>query len=318
MTTTSAALASWVQARLFVEDKGINPSIAYNNHDTAVAVYALQDPDDKDFYYYYCLVGKVGESSISWGSKIKVVHRSGQNSEWSPRVALNDDNLFIVVWDTAYEMYAVGGVADPEAKTVTFGEINGWDSGMRPAIALNNNNIAVEVHQGDGNTERVYYSVGSIDPTTYKVSFKDSKHYDSGHRPNVSINNANYVLESHETAALTTSLWCTVGKIKDDLEHIEFGTPQDYDDGLRPSVSLNDSNQAMQVHWASLTSTQLWSRAGQIDTTTKTSSWSDSWNYDHGGFTSCAMNNAGAVVEVHQTEQFGDTLGSRVGKYFSS
>lgn len=44
MTTTSAALASWVQARLFVEDKGINPSIAYNNHDTAVAVYAQQYP----------------------------------------------------------------------------------------------------------------------------------------------------------------------------------------------------------------------------------------------------------------------------------
>lgn len=315
-TNDSAALAAWVQARLFIEEKGNNPSIACNNHDTAIACYAEKDPDNSAYYYYYCIVGKIGASSIAWGDKIEVAHASATDSEWISRVALNDDHLFIVVWDSNYKMYARGGRIDPVTLAVSFGNVNEWDSGQRPAIALNNSNIAVEVHQGDGNPERIYYSVGSIDPSTKWVSFNDSKHYDGGHRPNVAINNANYVLEAHETDAFTDSLWCTVGKIQEDLEHIEFGDPHDYDNGLRPSVALNDSNETMEVHWASEFSTEVWSHAGTIDTTDKTPAWNAAWNYDQGGWASCAMNNARDAVEAHMTTQLGDTLGSRVGKYF--
>lgn len=314
MTSKSAALAAWVQPQHFAT--GVSPSIAYNNHDTVVGVYARKDPNNGNYFYYDCFVGKADDKSISWGQKFQVAHVSAENSEGMARVALNDNNLLIVVWDSRYKMYAVGGSVDPVAKTVSFGQTNEWDSGMNPSVALNNSNIAVETHQGDDNPLRIYYSVGSIDPNTKWVSFRDSKHYDSGHRPSVSVNNANYVIESHETTAATYSLWCTVGKIQDDREHIDFGDPQDYDNGMRPSVSLNDANEVMQVHWASAFSTEVWSRPGRIDTTYKTSSWNDAWNYDHGAFASCAMNNARAVVGLNQTEQLGDTLVSHVGKYY--
>lgn len=316
-TSTSPALAAWVQARPFVADKGVNPSIASNIHDTALALYAQQDPDDDAYYVYYCLVGHAGDGSISWGSKIQVA-RVSNGPDPLFRVALNDHHLCIIVFDSESKLYAVGGRVDPATKTVSFGDTNQWDSGLNPAIALNNSNIAVEVHQGNGNSQRVYYSVGSIDPATKWVSFNDSKHYDSGQRPNVALNNANVVLEVHETTAMTLSLWCTVGTIQDDREHIDFGAPQDYDNGMRPSVALNDANETLEVHWASMVSVALWSHAGTIDPTAKTAAWNTSWNYDHGGFAACAMNNRRAVVEVHRTSELGDTLGSRVGRYIPS
>jgi hypothetical protein len=71
----------------------------------------------------------------------------------------------------AFKLHTVGGRVDPATKTMSLGAVNTWDSGLNPAIALNNRTIAVEVHQGDGNPERIYYSVGSIDPTTKWVSF---------------------------------------------------------------------------------------------------------------------------------------------------
>src|SRR4030042_5853097 len=86
-----------------------------------------------------------------------------------------------------------------------------FDTGLNPSVAINDNNIVVEVHESNIDDEDLYYRVGLLDNVTNTVKWGTSIKYDTGDRPSVTINNDNMVVEMHQ-AHESNDLWYNVGR----------------------------------------------------------------------------------------------------------
>ena len=188
-----------------------------------------------------------------------------------------------------------------------FSESERYGKGIAPRIAMNLNNVAVEVHQSE-NEKTLWYSVGSANGST--VNFGESHKYDKGIKPSVAVSRGGLVVEVHQSENEST-LWYRVGVVEgskirwtNDDESIK------YDNGERPSVAITDNELVIEVHKSQSHDT-LWYRFGQFNGSTI--DWEESREYDDGIRPSVAITNDGLVVEVHQSQNH-DTLWSKVGR----
>lgn len=199
--------------------------------------------------------------------------------------------------------YHIGKI---KGATVNWGGSHNYSNGYNPSIAINNNNIIVEVHEtSNAFTNSMYYKVGIINGD--KIDWGDDDKYDSGRQPNVSVNDAGVVVEVHKSQSYDT-LYYRVGQING--KKIDWGDSHKYDDGVTPSVSINNNGVVVEVH-KSQSYDKLWYRVGKI--TGKSIKWGDSHEYQNGVDPSVGITNDGWVVEVHKSQSF-DTLYQIVGQ----
>lgn len=96
--------------------------------------------------------------------------------------------------------------------TVDWG--NSIDTGRNPSVAVNNNGVAVEIHERH-NLE-LWYRVGMVDTDSKTINWGSSHKYDSGVQPHVAIDDHLNVVENHESQNHETLWYC----------HEKFGPPR--------------------------------------------------------------------------------------------
>ena len=125
-----------------------------------------------------------------------------------------------------------------------------YDTGANPAMAVTGSNVVVEVHKGSSNNH-LYYRVGCLDLSTERVKWEGSNghKYDTGDRPSLLITDDNQVIEIHNGASNTTTLYYSIGKLDPDnltLTWLSIGNK--YDTGENVSVMMDSTGLLMEVH----------------------------------------------------------------------
>ncbi|MGF2038969.1 MAG: endonuclease/exonuclease/phosphatase family protein [Nostoc sp. CmiVER01] len=189
-----------------------------------------------------------------------------------------------------------------------FGEADVYDTGTSPSVALNNQNVVVEVHK-NAKSDALYYHVGKV--AGKNISFGGSQKYDSGVQPSVAITDGGLVVEVHKSENYDT-LYYHIGRVNGDK--ITFGGSQKYDSGVQPSIAITNDGLVVEVHKSQSHDT-LWYHIGRVEGDKKIS-FGTSQKYDDGLYPSVAITDDGLVVEVHQakdSENFG-TLHYHIGR----
>ncbi|MFA8300845.1 MAG: hypothetical protein ACEPOV_11830 [Hyphomicrobiales bacterium] len=235
-------------------DTGQTPGVAINDHNTVVEVHKTESPFVNGIYYH---VGTHTGTTIEWGNGFQY------DNGTTPQVALNNNNVVVEVHKSQgnYGLWYHVGIVDPVARTISWGNSYKYDGGgVNPSIAINNNNVAVEVHQAP-TSGRIWYRVGHIDPNSKTISWGNSVDYQSGSQPDVALLDNGYVIEVHRSEGVKDNLWSTVGQVAGNNINW-YRTSEYYDNGASPSVSANEEL-AIQTHDASRT-TGVWASVSQI------------------------------------------------------
>ncbi|MFA8301236.1 MAG: hypothetical protein ACEPOV_13800, partial [Hyphomicrobiales bacterium] len=134
------------------------PSVAINNNDQVVQV---ADNSDGGVSYQTGIIDANG--LISWNGAVNY-DSQGNN----PYVAINDNKTVVEINSVSggflgsgdHLIYHVGKLS-ADNKTVSFGKGQNFDHGVNPKIAINNNNIVIEVHKSQSNFG-LWYHVGIV------------------------------------------------------------------------------------------------------------------------------------------------------------
>ena len=118
-----------------------------------------------------------------------------------------------------------------------------YDAGMLPSVDMNNNNVAVEIHETSkfGSYE-LWLHVGEVTEKGDIVGW-DVNHgiqHDTGANPNISINDNNIVVEVHKSETYST-LWYNIGVADAGNHAIAWcGGSVHYGDGASPAIALGE------------------------------------------------------------------------------
>ncbi|MFY7885890.1 MAG: hypothetical protein ACOVOV_13715, partial [Dolichospermum sp.] len=166
-----------------------------------------------------------------------------------PGISINNEALVVEIHNDAdSNLYAAAGWLTANG-TVNFNstQLNtSFNNGSNPQIAINDNNVLVEVHQGPFSLWcHVGYVAISNNPT---ISWGNGNDYDDNSNsafPSVAINNSNVVVETHQGGG---NVWHYVGVINESNQTINFGESVNFTSGSNPSIAINDNNIAVIVY----------------------------------------------------------------------
>ena len=310
----------WGQPGVYGSGDEHQASVAINNRGIAVNVFWTGDETkNKTSCYYRVGAINIYTKTIAWGAS----HFYDRGI--SPAIAINDQGVVIEAHQSEkvgdYRLWSRVGFVDSDSKTIAWGGSNYYDHGNPPAIALNNNNIAVEVHQSQKSGDYSLWSrVGFVDPDHKNIFWGDSNYYDHGNPPAVAIDGDNLVIEVHQSQKTNDySLWYRTGTVDQDHRTIAWGDSNYYDHGTPPSVAVNNTGTGVvEIHQTEqYLNSALWYHLGYVDYTGKAITWGDSNSCGLGiDSPSIAINDSAVVVEVHE-EGGGGALWwvYRVGRY---
>jgi hypothetical protein len=222
-----------------------------------------------------------------------------------PNIAINNNAVVEVHESEGLSHNLWYRVGTPNQATVHWGDSHQYDQGSSPAVALNNKNVAVEVHVSEWH--QLWYHVGTVSGKSKSVSWGDSRKYDEGMSmsPRVAVNDDGVVVEVHQSQEEDT-LWYHLGKVNG--SKVDFGEKsRRYDGGVSPAVALNNHGVVVEVHQSANDAT-LWYHVGRV--AGDEINWGPSRKYDDGTQPAVALTDDGFVVEVHSD---GGKLWRRVG-----
>ena len=195
------------------------PSVAINNNDQVVQVAV---DGDGGVAYQTGIAGANG--TITWSDAVNY-----DSEGHAPYVALNDNKTVVeincvsggVFGSGDHLNYHVGRLSD-DGKSISFGERQHFDNGVNPKIAINNNNIVIEVHKSQSNFG-LWYHVGIVDPNSGTIAWGKGTHFDNaGCYPAIALNNNNRVIEVH-TSSVGGNLYYRAGTVDPDSKTIHWG-----------------------------------------------------------------------------------------------
>ncbi|CAL2077108.1 hypothetical protein [Tenacibaculum sp. 190524A05c] len=217
-----------------------NGSTSSLSQDLIIEVHRDKDLDDDRLYYR---VGELDASNtIEWKS---IEYYTAGNH---PSIGYNGHNIFEVHRDKdTYDdlLYYRYGTLSNDLK-ISWSNIQFMTAGNQPSVDINNSNNVVEVHRGKTDND-LYFRTGTItSPTSF--SWKNISFLTTGKYPDVSINDSNIVVEVHEDKDESDDdMYIWIGELASNGS-ISWKTKQRYTDGIRPSVSVNNSNIIVEVH----------------------------------------------------------------------
>lgn len=196
--------------------------------------------------------------------------------------------------------YQIGSIHEA---TVKWGESerisrNGdFQNGYKPAIAMNNHGIIVEVHQTSNVVKKdVYANVGKVNGD--KINWNTNKSFDRGLNPDVAINDNGIVVEIHETSNITNKqLYYNLGSVQGD--HVKWEESHKCPvTGSTPSIALNNSGKVIAVYEEN---NKLFYMLGEVNS--KKINWlTTATYYQRGNNPSISLTDDGRIVEVHESE----------------
>ena len=100
---------------------------------------------------------------------------------------------------------------------ISWGPSIEYDIGDSNAVAVDDFGNVVEVHVGSG---RLFYRVGTADPTSQKITWGDGAEYDTGGPNAVALDNHGHVVEVHVGSG---RLYYRVGTLDTSSQTIDWG-----------------------------------------------------------------------------------------------
>ena len=308
---------------------GEHPWADVNDKGVAVQVYLKSGA-------LHIRLGKHLDDGLYWWPSKEIVNAKDQPE--FPKVALNNQNYFVVVMENAQErknsayLHYVLGKIEGETIHVLSGYNRYENNGIRPSVTLSDNNQVIEIHQDGYNllTQYLYYKVGNIQGNNIEWVTEEYAGQ-RGREPDVDIwhrdNDVDLILEVHREYGAPNGLWYMVGELKggkiswrDDV-HYHYNS-------AAPSVAIDNEGRVVVVHKSSeklpgfenLAHDSLWYRVGHLNPGNGTISWHSTDNTPEGtiiyegaikyanGETPCiALAGSGEdyrLVETHNAEKF--------------
>lgn len=190
--------------------------------------------------------------------------------------------------------YRIGEI---DGLRIELGSRNLYSKGYKPSIAMNINNLLVEVHESSNPvTHSIYYKVGILIGATIEWG-KDIK-YGNGILPKVSINIHGDVVEVHQSER-NDALFCRVGKIDIQNKQILWGIERVIDQGVTPSVGITNHGMTIVVFKSAICN-KLYYRVGQI--TDLDLKWGAVHKYQDGFMPQVTVSNDRKVILMHEAE----------------
>jgi hypothetical protein len=232
---------------------------------------AHSDPDE---LWYNTGVLDASNRSITWSS-LSDDQRHYSSGGIDPTVSINDYGMVVEIHSTdSNHLYYRTGVLNSSSCVIEWRSTptEDYDTGRWPSVAINNDNMVIEVHQSPGGTD-LWYNVGQVEQNgaiTWGNMSNDRK-YDSGQYPSVALY-GDRILEIHNSES--DYMWCTVGRLNasaktidwidwvdDNVEHRTYAYPCEEQGSVFPDVAINEQS-AFEVHSSSATN-YLWWRPGE-------------------------------------------------------
>jgi len=167
-----------------------------------VHVRRAKNSEDIDIQYWFfypyngdtATIGSTGTHDADWehitvrldssGRNIKAVCYAGYGeNEWCE----NDECQGYIVWHPA----------------------NKFDTGDNPSIAVTPSGRIIEVHNGSGDNNNLYYRTGAINGDTIVWEKVKGTKYDSGNRPSLTLTSEGTIIEVHNGGDEKTSIELT-------------------------------------------------------------------------------------------------------------
>lgn len=198
--------------------------------------------------------------------------------------------------------------------SITWGksqQIKNTPLGDPPSVAVTRDGYVVWVYS---DFDELYYSVGQLSPTGGSEQtvnwLVEHYHYDTGYRPNITINGDGRLIEVHEGPMGTSNrLYLRTGGLTNPSAgdfHIQWSSGKNglkYDTGVLPHIAVNDSLQVVEVHQVPNEELLHYHR-GELLPTNVGLLPSNRYD-DHGAEPAVALTGNGTAIEV-------DTFGARV------
>ena len=227
---------------------GVTPSIAMSDPTDGIGYYfeMHQSENTDHLWYSWGEYQSKQRTFVEWGNHSI---ESGMN----PSVAIMNNGSLVNVHESQDhdDLWYRCGHIDFQTKRVEWADSHGYGGGVTPSIAMIRDvdspykGFLVEVHQSQDH-DTLWYRVGRNQGPIIKWSEQPFESYTKGANPSVTVTNDGYVIESHESQDSDT-LWYMVGKIDFDKWTIDWGPSREYDNGVSPSVAMNE-NFVVQIH----------------------------------------------------------------------
>lgn len=297
-------------------DSGLQPVLAINDAGTVVEVHKSQWSDT---LYYHAGAADPAAFTLTLTASVELIGGT------SPGVALDNAGTVVVVYESGRQLYSLVGVVDlssgdPTRYTIAWGETQNYDGGLTPAVAMtrNGSGVVVAVHVTNNVfSNALYYHVGQVDVASKSITWGPSVKYDTGAAPHIALSDAGAVVEVHRSQAADT-IWYHAGAVDVSAQTLSpLGGSIEVVAGAPPSVALDDSGNAIEVHQTSnLVTATTYYDMGTLGSDGVSVTWQDSVAYDAGVVPAIAVNNQFTAVEVHQTSNaVTNTLYYLVGVY---
>jgi hypothetical protein len=307
-------------------NKGNRTRIAINKNKQVVQVLTGASTDyPKKLYYSFGYVD--GTELTPSFNVLDLIGAADMGIE--PSVAINDSYAIEVHWDDSnpgHLWYYLGQLTKVPGTHIVWSRYGGGainynksiaSDGYRPAVAINDHNRIVEVHQSQSGTSGLWYWTGqvvtdSVMNTTQVIWEKNaaicrdgSTTPNQGSSPSVAINTEGLIVEVHDSGdSSTPTLWYWIGKLDPDGKTIHWLNNDKYDNGCYPTVALSDSGDVIETHQANRSDARLFQRVGKVVVNNNVPSiqWEDifaqgtlAYEYDLGRSPSVAFNGVIAV-----------------------
>lgn len=286
-------------------DAGLQPVLAINDAGTVIEVHKSQWSDT---LYYHLGAADPNAFTLTLTASTELI--GGLN----PGVALDNSGTVVLVYESGRAVYSLVGVidisgGDPTRYTIAWGLPQKYDDGLTPAVAMtrNGSGVVVAVHLTSNIfTNTLYYHVGQVDPAKKSMSWGPAHDYDSGAAPHIALNDAGAVVEVHKSQNFDT-LWYHAGAVDTAAQTLDpLSASAEIVAGEPPSVALDDSGNAIEVHETNAIATRTtYYDLGTLASDGASVAWPGSVSYDAGVVPSIAVNNQFTAVEVHETSNIG-------------
>lgn len=120
-----------------------------------------------------------------------------------------------------------------------------FDSGAPPRMAINDNDVALEIHKSNGPSDNLWYHAGTVDPDGRTWDHGDSHEDGNGQDPDIGLNNANQVVAVHEKDG---TVYVRSGMLDTSNMEIDFETTLTVAEGYRPTVAINNRGNVIVVY----------------------------------------------------------------------
>jgi hypothetical protein len=270
--TANGAGSSSATEEQSIVPTGVNPWASFKGYDTgydtSVTMHASglivevhsspQSPfNPRDLWYH---IGKLNPASgVSWGPSHRFAVGTQDTHFNEPSVAITKEGYVVIVYSmgSAKEFgrlrYDVGtlnpdGGTDQEIDFKIKDEY--YDTGWLGHVAVNNNGVIAEVHEGDG-SNGIFYRLGHLNsPGTGDFSIvwdtgPGGKKYDNGGEPRISLNDNGDVVEVHIAGPKDYKIHYSRGKLSGNTIKFADEHPRLDDNGFGPVVALLNNGYVM-------------------------------------------------------------------------